>query len=209
MGKKCLIMYTSLSGNTEKIALRFRNTFEKHGWECDMFKVDRKTDILNLPFKFKDYDFVCVGSGLILHLPSEEILNAVKIQTGIDRRPMARYRLGERPDREQRTRSPQNAESTMPHKHQKIVLGDDSKPAVVFATYAGFEFGPKEAEPALQLLALEVEHTGFKCIGSFCCPGRILNNPTPETYHGDIRDRPNDRDLLKAEMFIRYLEPSF
>lgn len=202
MGNKCLIMYSSLSGNTEKVALRFRSTFEKHGWECDTFKVDSKTDILNLPFKFKDYDFVCVGSGLILHLPSEEILNAVKIQLGVDRRPIMRFRLGERPDREQRTRPPQGAESAQPHRHHKIVLGADSKPAVVFATYAGFEFGPKEAEPALQLLALEVEHTKFKCIGSFCCPGKFLNNPTPGTYHGDIRDRPNATDLLKAEMFI-------
>jgi hypothetical protein len=24
----------------------------------------------------------------------------------------------------------------------------------------------------------------------------------PTTYHGDIRDRPNEKDLLKAEMFI-------
>src|SRR4030042_43716 len=150
MGNKCLIIYTSLSGNTEKVALRFWHTFKNRGWECDIFKVDRKTDILNLPFTFKNYDFVCVGSGLILHLPSEEILNAVKIQLGIDRRPIMRYRMGERPDREQRTRPPQGTESARYHRHNKIVLGADSKPAVVFATYAGFEFGPREAEPALQ-----------------------------------------------------------
>jgi hypothetical protein len=86
--------------------------------------------------------------------------------------------------------------------HRKIVLGPDSKKAVVFITYSGYEFGPKEAEPALQLLELEIEHLGFKCIGHFCCPGKFLNDPTPRTYHGDIRDRPNEKDLLKAEMFI-------
>jgi hypothetical protein len=202
MGNKCLITYTSLSGNTEKVALRFRNTFEKHKWNCDMFKINRKTDILNLPFKFIDYDFVCVGSGLILHLPSEEILNVVKIQTGVDRRPIARFRLGEQAGREQQSRPLKAEENAKPHMHHKIILGADSKPAVVFATYAGFEFGPKEAEPALQLLALEIEHIEFKCIGSFCCPGKFLNHPTPASYHGDIRDRPNATDLLKAEMFI-------
>jgi hypothetical protein len=36
----------------------------------------------------------------------------------------------------------------------------------------------------------------------FCCPGKFINTPTPETFHGDIRGRPNKRDLLKAEMFI-------
>ena len=86
--------------------------------------------------------------------------------------------------------------------HRKIVLGPDSKKAVVFTTYSGYEFGPKEAEPSMQLLALEIEHLSFKCIGQFCCPGRFLHHPTPRTYHGDIQDRPNERDLLKAEMFI-------
>jgi hypothetical protein len=73
---------------------------------------------------------------------------------------------------------------------------------VVFATYAGNEFGPKEAEPSLMLLELEIEHLGFDCIGRFCCPGKSGNSPTPMAYHGDIRDRPNERDLIKAEMFI-------
>jgi hypothetical protein len=86
--------------------------------------------------------------------------------------------------------------------HRKIVLGPDSKKSIVFATYAGYEFGPKEAAPAMMLLELEPEHIGFKCIGQFCCPGKFLNDPTPATYHGDIRDRPNEKDLLKAEMFI-------
>ena len=87
-------------------------------------------------------------------------------------------------------------------RHRKIVFGPDSKKGVIFITYGGYEFGPKEAEPALQLLDLEIEHIGFKCIGHFSCPGKFLNDPTPRTYHGDIRGRPNEKDLLKAEMFI-------
>ena len=73
---------------------------------------------------------------------------------------------------------------------------------VVFVTYSGYEFGPKEAEPALSLLELEIEHLGFRCVGRFSCPGRFLHDPTPLTYHGDIRDRPNEADLLDAERFI-------
>jgi hypothetical protein len=86
--------------------------------------------------------------------------------------------------------------------HRKIVLGPDSPRAVVFITYAGYEFGPKEALPAVQLLALEVEHIGFQFVGHFCCPGKYVDDPMPRTFHGDIRDRPNEKDLLKAQMFI-------
>ena len=197
MGNKCLIIYSSFTGNTAKVAARFKNTFERNGWECDMFRIDRKTDIMNPPFDFDNYDFVCVGSGLIMHLPTEEILNVMQRRFfGVDPRILKRNRY-ETPDFQKVV--PPEARNFNPH--GKIILGDDKK-AVVFITYAGYEFGPKEAEPALKLLELEIEHLGFKCIGHFCCPGRFINNPTPGTYHGDIRDRPNEKDLLKAEMFI-------
>lgn len=206
MSKKCLIVYASLSGNTEKVAACFKSTFEKHGWQCDMFKVGKKPDLANLPFDFDDYDFVCVGSGLRGHLPYNSILSVVRKQFfGADPGVMGWISSGEMPEPGEMPPPPPPGMGNMPPvRHRKIVLGPDSKKAVVFVTYAGFEFGPKEAEPALELLALEIEHAEFKCIGKFCCPGRFfrLNDPTPGTYHGDIRGRPDERDLLKAEMFI-------
>ncbi len=206
MAKKCLILYSSYTGHTEKVAERFKSTFEKHGWKCDIFKVRRKAkDILNPPFDLTNYDFLCVGSGVILHLPYSEILALIRKKIyDIDPRVPLRDR-GEAltyikepiPKTPPPTKDPRILKL-----HRKIVLGPDSKKAVVFITYSGYEFGPKEAEPALQLLALEIEHLKFRCIGRFCCPGKYLNDPTPRTFFGDIRDRPNEKDLLKAEMFI-------
>jgi hypothetical protein len=206
MAKKCLILYSSYTGNTEKVAKRFKSTFEKHGWECDMFRVRRKTeDILNPPFDLADYDFLCAGSGVILHLPYSEILSLIRKQI---------YDIDPRIPHKHRGEALTYIKKPMPkaispHKdpralkaHRKIVLGPDSKKAIVFITYSGYEFGPKEAEPALALLALEIEHLRFQCIGRFCCPGEYLHNPTPRTFLGDIRGRPNEKDLLKAEMFI-------
>ena len=86
------------------------------------------------------------------------------------------------------------------NQHGKIVLGPESKKGIVFVTYAGHEFGPPEAVPALETLALEMEHTKFKCTGKFSCPGKF-GNPT-RAYFKDIDKRPHERDLLKAEIFI-------
>jgi hypothetical protein len=202
MERKCLIIYSSHSGNTEKVARRFKCTFEKHGWGCDIFKIDKKTDIHNPPFDFNDYEFVCAGSGIILHLPYNEILLLIRQKVfGIDPRIMHRMRDEEITYMKTPVPRLSDVERDM-NPHRKIVVGPDSRKAIVFATYSGFEFGPKEAEPSLKLLELEIEHLGLKCIGSFCCPGKFLNNPTHGAYHGDIRDRPNEKDLLKAEMFI-------
>jgi hypothetical protein len=202
MGNKCLIVFSSRTGNTAKIAQRFKTTFERQGWECDAFKIGMDTDLMNPPFDFQNYDFVCVGSGVIMHGPQEEILILLRKQFfGIDPRILVGSTDERMPIGIQEKYSP-NEIKTPVNPHHKIILNDDSGKAVVFVTYAGNEFGPKESEPSLSLLELEIEHLGFKCIGKFCCPGKSGNSPTPTTYHGDIRDRPNEKDLLKAEMFI-------
>ncbi len=204
--KRCLIFYSSFTGNTEKVAVTFKATFERNGWSCDSFKIHKRAeDILNPPFDIAGYDFVCVGSGVRSHLPYNETLNVLRrLRLGEDPRFALRMRdetipyiTDPLPDRPPPWNNP-----TLIDRHRRMVLGPDSPKAVVFVTYGGYEFGPKEAEPSLQLLALEIEHLGFECIGHFCCPGRFLNDPTPRTYHGDIRDRPNERDLLRAELFI-------
>ena len=196
MRKSCLIVYASRRGNTEKVALRFKRTFEKHGWICDSFKIKRQTDLNHLDFNFSDYDFACIGSGVELHEPYSEILAALRIpRYGFDPRKVT---FG--PDGLNVAGKP--GAGSKPVEHRRIILGPESKKAVVFVTYSGYDLGPKEAEPPLMLMALEVEHLGFQCIGSFSCVGRFLNEPTPETYWGDIRDRPNERDLMKAEIFV-------
>jgi hypothetical protein len=204
MGKKCLVTYSSYTGNTEKVASRFKETFEKHGWQCDIFKVRKNAnDILRPPFDVRTYDFVCAGSGLRAHLPYNEILNMLRgFRTGMDPRITLRFRDEAIPYINE------PVPEIPPHKkdvrkfHAKMTLGPDAPKAVVFITYSGYEFGPKEAEPAVQLMALELEHIGFQFIGQFCCPGKYVDDPMPRTFHGDIRDRPNENDLLKAQMFI-------
>jgi len=194
MGKKCLILYASHTGNTEKVALRFKKVFEKYGWECDSFRLNRKTDLDHLPFNFNNYDFACIGSGIELHEPYSEIVAAMRIpRYGFDPKNPPKVN----PDAEGLA-----VAGKPPMQHKRIILGPDSKKAIVFVTYAGYDLGPEEAEPALALLALEVAHLEFRCIGKFCCPGKFVNEPTPETFWGDIRDRPNERDLLKAEIFM-------
>jgi hypothetical protein len=203
MSKKCLITYSTITGHTEKVALKFKETFEARGWQVDVFKVRKDAgDILRPPYDVRKYDFVCAGSGLRGHLPYNEVLNMLRgFRAGFDPRIILRFRDEVIPYiNEPVPEIPTNRKPALDH--HKIIIGPDAPKAIVFITYAGYEFGPKEAEPAVQLLELELEHIGFRVMGNFRCPGEYVNGPTPRTFHGDIRGRPDDRDLLKAQMFI-------
>lgn len=205
MLKKCLVMYASWTGNTEKVAKRFQKIFEAKGWRVDMFKVDHKTDVKNPPFEYSDYDFVCVGSPVIHKKPVEEMMSILAgaplppseggpkgafMGMGFDRIP-EKYRFSERMKKRMQENPP-----------GKIVFGPDSKKGVVFMTYSGNHLGPKEVDPAIRLLALEMEHIPIECLGMFSCPGKHENEDRPGQWYKDLTKRPNERDLKKAEIFI-------
>lgn len=175
--KKALIIYQTMTGNTEKVVSRFKKVFLNKGWQCDVFKIDKNTDVDNLPFDFYNYDFLCAGSGVYMALPGKEVTDVMFKTTHRPRRAGKIVRV-----------------------HRKITPGP--KKGIVFVTYAGTHLGPKEAEPALALLDLNIEHLKFRCVGRFSCPGAIGKKTTPGFWFGDIRGRPNERDLKKAEIFL-------
>jgi hypothetical protein len=206
VAKKSLIVYSSYTGNTEKVAVRLETTFARSGWLCDRVKIQKRAeDILHPKFALAEYDFVCVGSGIRSHLPYNEILNVLRgLRLGADPRYSLRMRDETIPYiTEPLPKGPPPwTETSLAERHRRMELGPGSPRAIAFVTYSGCEFGPKEAEPSLQLLDLEIEHLGFRCVGHFSCPGRFLDHPMPHSYHGDIRGRPDERDLLAAERFV-------
>ena len=78
--KKCLIVYASGTGNTEKIAFALERNFIRHHWYCDVKKITKNYDVNNPDFEFEDYDFVCVGSPVIWRLPKEEIVHLMRFR---------------------------------------------------------------------------------------------------------------------------------
>ena len=82
----------------------------------------------------------------------------------------------------------------------KLSIGP--KCGLVFCTYAGIHLGPKEAEPALKLLEVELMHQAFQVIGSLAIPGKLGNKDTPEWHFGDMRHRPDERDLKDVALFV-------
>jgi flavorubredoxin len=182
-----LIVYASQTGNTEKIALRFKKAFENMGWKCDAFKVTQDTDFSKLPFDYHNYDFLCIGTPNIFKKPSDEINNYFLPH------------LPGQPPPSPPTNMSDNAE-VQSTPVEPIKFGPNDKKGVVFASYSGIYLGPKEVEPVLSYMSVLMEwQLRFQCVGRFSCPGKY---PRHTGWYKGLDQRPSERDLLKAEIFI-------
>ena len=199
MAKKSIIMYASWTGCTEKVAVAFKQAFEKKGWECDLFKVDHNTDMENPPFDYTTYDFLCVGSPVVAKKPIEEVIRA------LDKGGFAWIGTGGGPEKVRANELYERAWSRLQERGvegpEKIIFERNDKKGIVFATYGGEHLvPPKEAEPALTYMECVMEHHGFQCVGKFCCPGK--HGKIRSAWFKDLPDRPHERDLLKAGIFM-------
>ena len=204
MTKKSLILYASMSGNTEKVAGVFEQVFRRRGWGCDTVKIDSEIDPEVPPFSLSGYDFICVGSPVVGSLPVKEMVRI------LSRNPASAHRDSKdcwsRPDEDAEASRRRRRFVTIASEPEKevqltarIKFGPDNKMGIVFVTFGGVHLGPKEALPALALLESEMEHLQIRCVGRFACPGRMGN---VEGWFEDLPHRPNEHDLKKAEIFL-------
>lgn len=216
MAKRALVMYFTMTGNTTKVANRFQEVFEKKGWECDVLKVTRKTNVAQSPspFDYDKYDFFCVGSGNYKSRAAENIIDLMRNNPAdIHYNPSMLADEGvvqgevspQFPDRlpGQAPPEPPKTPSGSPQRkgHGRLYVTPEWKKGIVFVTFAGGEFGWAEAVPALEALALEMAHMKIECIGKFSCPGKF-GPPSENGYIKDLHTRPNEKDLMSAEIFL-------
>jgi len=203
MPKKSLILYASISGNTEKVALRFKQVFEKMGWECDMVKINKKTPADPPPFDVSKYDFMCVGSYIHQSAPSQRLLHVMYYNPASAHYDKGQWEHANEPLEEpgdeaiaeisKKNFDPHNGKINMIH------FDHNDKKGIVFVTFGGEHQGRKEAVPSLELLASEMEHLRFECLGKFECPGKFAK---ARAWFQDLPDRPHERDLMKAQIFL-------
>jgi len=245
MAKKSLILYVSMTGNTEKVAMKLKEVFEKRGawgdWKCDMLKVTRH-NYRSHGVNINDYDFICVGSPILHGTCAREFPDALVGTT-----PQAAFGPEEGGP----------AGGTPPWARES----DKIRRAVVFVTYTGDRRGPPEATPTLARLEAHLCDMGWQVVGKLAVPGKIWRkssvdrvasklynmnveeasgaiarykeNPNhPEfaklskedralfdaavktnedadpmwkyqrIWHYDVQNRPNERDLTKAGIFM-------
>lgn len=151
MQKKALIIYSSLSGNTEEIVQVFKQAFEKYGWEAVLQKITARTKFPEDKVYFDDFDIVCMGSPILAGLPYSklsEYLGLYKPESG-------QFFRGDR------FGSPE--------------LCSDKR-GILFTTYAGGMSGPQECMATLEVLKIYMDLQCIPTVGYFACPGREVRH---------------------------------
>lgn len=220
MANKCLIMYESMTGNTEKVGMTFKKVFEKKGWEVTTYKVDKRSDPANLPFKFEDYDFLCIGTPVIENRPSMHMIRVLANHP--DSVIFGGARSSER-IRKMRAKSsgregppPAGGPGVPPGGFPPgqgipgmgggpptsfgiaTAYGPGPHRSIVFVTYSG---APPESELSLQILQDLLYLLQIKVVGRFSCRGteprhHSVDNIASNWYHDSTEEA--------ADLIARY-----
>ena len=69
--RRALILYATMTKNTEKIALAMKESFEYYNWECNCIRLKKSNKWAELQpdLYFDDYDVVCLGSPIVAGYP--------------------------------------------------------------------------------------------------------------------------------------------
>lgn len=180
MARKALILYASVTGNTEKIAHCFREALEEMNWTVDSIKITNKTNFVEEPIFFDQYDLLFVGSPIMAGLPSTLIGKNLGLTASMPPR-MYSDRL------------------IMPGL-KKPETPDYTPYAIEFTTYGGTSTGPSECLATLAIEKLYLENLYIQTIGQFACLGTELHHASVDTIADDL----NMSVDLASELLARF-----
>lgn len=187
MKNKALILYATSTGNTEKVAKQFAEVLEAYAWDCTSVQLEDDTNLTANGIYVDDFDLVLLGTPVISGGPSPVVASKLAL-VGVE--PPRLYR------------------------NQMIFPGSLFRPehsplGVVFATYSGETFGPREAVPALDMAGIYLQYLFMDVIGKFACPGRKESKNTIDLLASDLGMSPNEIAQLMGKYERNPDDPQF
>lgn len=172
---KVLVIYWSATGNTEKVAKSIQSALRNSGINPVVKKVSEAT-----AEDLYGYDILFLGAPPYQFLPPEPVQRFVKHKMKLH-----------------------TEQGDVKPGAPKI----EGKTAAVFCTYSGPHTGIKEVVPVGEYLGQFLEHIGFEVAAKWYIVGEFHGRPDLSTQGklGDIRGRPNAKDLSKVESNVHKL----
>ena len=186
MGKrKAIVMYGSLTGNTEMVGRAMAEVLEEYGFETRVEKLVAGKDWSDDPIVLRDYDIAVLGSLIVAGLPYKEVYMLLGLQGN---RTLTGKGMGG---------PPPGAEDGGPGKGGPPQIGgipgivapsagsgnpgakgDPFKTVygVVYTTYGGSGVGPPECYGSLEVMEELFRVNGVRTVGKFACPGKEMRH---------------------------------
>ncbi len=201
---RALILYSSITGNTEKIAQSFKDTLEHYRFQVDMLKITSKLEISR---DFSDYDLVCLGSPIIAGAPTKVVIKKLSLGGGgaqpTGDPPNGQEGPGGPPPAMPPEGMPMNGMGSAANTPLAATYAGGPPPhgiyqplGLVFTTYGGGFYGSNEALATLETLKLFLELQNVVVVGKFACCGKetgpagLVAGEIPNTFGGVKLDPP-------------------
>ena len=199
--RRALILYATMTKNTEKIAAWFKETFEAYQWDVKMIRLKNNMDLdaVQPDVYFDDYDVVCLGSPIVAGYPLKIIskLFSLGAHSGLEENTTANVEQGgsfqmpgpvapgvpggpggpggpdEMPQQPMKTADLEWRRSGNRGPFPGAIYQDQYKPlGIVFTTYGGGFYGSDECTATLEILKLFLQLNNVAVMGRFACCGK-------------------------------------
>lgn len=172
---KSLIIYTSITKNTEQVALTFGEVLTRYGFENTYAKVLPKYKGGEIPVYYpEEYDVVCIGSPIIAALPYTNFNFCVGDQEDYKTRNVVFKRRA-------------------PHERTK-----KKRYGIAFTTYGGTGNGPRECIATLEIEKDYLRSFGVTPVGEFACCGKELRHNSVDRLGDKLRMNIPDAQALMS-----------
>lgn len=205
--RRALIMYATMTKNTEKVANWFKETFERYNWDVTYIRIKNNMDWSPWAGQtyFDDYDVVCLGSPIVGGGPLQAILKAFSFGGGGDLEKSVQQKLD---SKEKDASMPAVAAGGSWRRERAAYPGIFNKNCrrpygIVFSTYGGGFYGSRECNGTLAMLELYLRNYDCDIVGKFACGGKETG---PAGYDvgvkpkADFKPGPKGKDMPDADV---------
>lgn len=192
--RKAVVLYGSLTGNTEMVGKAMAEVLEEYGFETRCEKLVAGKDWKDDPVIFWEYDIVVLGSLIVAGLPYKEVYQLLGLQG--NRNIMGTTMNPSQPmDPEGNPMGRLMVHSGIPGiVAPSVATGSpgakgDNLPTiygVVYATYGGSGVGPPECYGTLEVLEELLRVNGVRTVGKFACPGKEMRHEAVDGIAKDL-----------------------
>ena len=215
---RALILYATMTKNTEKIAVAMKETFEYYRWEVTLFRMTMKKEDWagrQDDLYFDDYDVICLGSPIVAGYPITVVNKVFSLGAGgeLEKNVQKQVNAGDGFKMNSETMKGPAAsldEKGGPGAPPPKTIGaqwrrrqcpypggpsaDNYQPVgVVFTTYGGGFYGSNECRTTLAALKQFLEMNNVSVIGQFACCGK-------EFGPGGLAEHEKPRMIVPGEM---------